>query len=202
MGFFARVRRRPAAAGSRAPWATPVAGLEIELLDDEDCEVPTGEVGEFCVRPTRAQRDLQRLLSRSRGNTARPSATSGTTRGDLGRRDEDGEYYFVDRKADFIRYKGRNISSFAVEAAVSAHPAVQECAAHGVVSAELDSEAELKVAVVRKSGQTVVSARRAGPLRERATPPTSSCPATSSSWTSSRTRRPGACRSSSCASAA
>jgi crotonobetaine/carnitine-CoA ligase len=75
--------------------------------------------------------------------------------GDLGRCDADSEYFFVDRKADYIRYKGRNLSSFAVEATVGAHPAVLECAAHGVASAELESEAELKVVVVCHEGQSL-----------------------------------------------
>ena len=39
--------------------------------------------------------------------------------GDLARRDEDGEFFFFDRKADYVRYKGRNVSSLAVEAAVN-----------------------------------------------------------------------------------
>ena len=75
--------------------------------------------------------------------------------GDLGRRDADGEHFFVDRKADFIRYKGRNIASLEVEAAVAAHPAVAQAAVHGVTSAELEAEAELKVCVVRKPGAQV-----------------------------------------------
>ena len=73
--------------------------------------------------------------------------------GDLGRRGEEGDYFFVDRKADFIRYKGRNIASVEVETAVAAHPAVAQAAAHGVTSAELESEAELKVCVVCKPGE-------------------------------------------------
>ena len=73
--------------------------------------------------------------------------------GDLGRGDEDGDLFFVDRKADFIRYKGRNISSFAVEASVAAHPAVSQCAVHGVTSEELESEAELKACIVLRSGE-------------------------------------------------
>jgi crotonobetaine/carnitine-CoA ligase len=64
----------------------------------------------------------------------------------------------VDRKADFIRYKGRNLSSFAVEAAVSAHPAVAQAAAHGVTAAELESEAEMKVCVVLKPGESLEAA--------------------------------------------
>ena len=155
MGFFARVddgqrRWKPRSLGDAVP------GIEIVLLDDEDCEVPTGEVGEFCVRPTEPHVIFNGYFNDPEA-TLRSFSNLWYHTGDLGRCDEDGEYFFVDRKADFIRYKGRNISSFAVEAAVSAHPAVQECAAHGVVSAVLDSEAEMKVAVVLKPGETVTA---------------------------------------------
>jgi crotonobetaine/carnitine-CoA ligase len=87
-----------------------------------------------------------------------PEATLATFRnlwyhtGDLGRKDQDSEFFFVDRKADYLRYKGRNVSSFAVEAAVNAHPAVAESAAYGVASAELESESEIKVEVVLEPG--------------------------------------------------
>ena len=126
-------------------------GIEARLLDDEDLEVPVGETGELCVRPTEP-------FTVFNGYYNNPEATVKAFRnlwyhtGDLARRDEDGDYFFVDRKQDFIRYKGRNISSFAVEAAVSGHPDVAEVAAHGVTSAELEAEAELKVVVVCKPG--------------------------------------------------
>jgi crotonobetaine/carnitine-CoA ligase len=129
-------------------------GLEVKLLDDGDREVPPGEVGEFCVRPTEPHVIFN-------GYFNAPEATLRAFRnlwyhtGDLGRRDEDGDWFFVDRKADFIRYKGRNVSSFEIEAAVAAHPAVAECAAHGVRSAELEHEAEIKVCVVRRPGAAV-----------------------------------------------
>jgi crotonobetaine/carnitine-CoA ligase len=132
----------------------PQPGIEVKLLDDEDFEVPPGEVGEICVRPTEPYAIFN-------GYFGDPEATLRAFRnlwyhtGDLGRRDEDGETFFVDRKADFIRYKGRNISSFAVEAAVAAHPAVAQVAAHGITSAELEAEAELKVVVVLDAGAEV-----------------------------------------------
>jgi len=130
----------------------PSKGIDVRLLDDDDLEVAPGEVGEFCVRPVEPYTIFN-------GYWRNPEATVSATSnlwyhtGDLGRRDEDGEFFFVDRKADFIRFKGRNVSSFAVEAAVSAHPAVLQCGVHGVVSEELESEAELKACIVRKPGQ-------------------------------------------------
>src|SRR5260370_17753455 len=52
--------------------------------------------------------------------------------GDAVRRDEEGWYYFVDRYKDALRRRGENISSYEVEQAILAHPAVQECAVIGV----------------------------------------------------------------------
>ena len=78
--------------------------MALTLFDDDDREVPNGEVGEFCVRPT----EPYTIFS---GYFRAPEATLATFRnlwyhtGDLGRRDADGDYYFVDRKADFIRHK-------------------------------------------------------------------------------------------------
>ncbi|MFC2027715.1 AMP-binding protein [Chloroflexota bacterium] len=153
LGMFTRL-----ADGSRtyAPGSLgdPVEGIEIKLLDEGDIEVPVGEVGEFCIRPTEPNVIFN-------GYFNNPEATLKAFRnlwyhtGDSGRRDEEGNHFFVDRKADFIRYGGRNISSFAVEAAVSKHPAVKQCAAHGVTSVELEAEAELKVVVVVNEGHQV-----------------------------------------------
>lgn len=90
----------PDAAGVPAP------GIELRLLDDDDREVGVGEVGEFCVRP-----DEPDVLFN--GYFHNPEATLAAYRnlwyhtGDLGRRDGHGQYFFVDRKADYIRYKGR-----------------------------------------------------------------------------------------------
>ncbi|MFN8543398.1 MAG: AMP-binding protein [Candidatus Binatia bacterium] len=132
----------------------PPPGMDVRLLDDDDEEVAVGEVGEFCVRPAAP-------YVIANGYFDDPEATVAAFRnlwyhtGDLGRRDEDGEFFFFDRKADYIRYKGRNVSSFAVEAAVNAHPAVAQSAAYGIRSAELEAEAEIKVDVVVKAGHTL-----------------------------------------------
>ncbi|MCP4577098.1 MAG: ATP-dependent acyl-CoA ligase [Deltaproteobacteria bacterium] len=88
------------------------------------------DVGEFCIRPTEPHVIFN-------GYFQNPEATLGAFRnlwyhtGDLGRCDGEGNYFFADRKADFIRFGGRNISSFTVEAAVNAHPALKQSAAHG-----------------------------------------------------------------------
>ena len=134
----------------------PLPGLEINLLDDTDRQVPDGDVGEFCARPTEPHVIFNGYFNNPEA-TLRSFTNLWYHTGDLGRRDADGDYFFVDRKSDFIRYKGRNISSFAVEATVNSHPAVAQSAAHGVTSAELESEAELKVVVVLKPDQELAA---------------------------------------------
>ena len=52
--------------------------------------------------------------------------------GDVGRQDEAGSFYYVDRHNDALRRRGENIASFEVERTIAAHPAVVDCAVVGV----------------------------------------------------------------------
>ena len=151
MTLFARTPGRdwkPNALGEPQP------GIEVCLLDEEDRVLPAGEVGEIAVRPS----EPHALFN---GYFGDPEATLRAFRnlwyhtGDLGRRDESGDWFFVDRKADYIRFKGRSLSSMAVEAVIQGHPAVARAAAHGVPSRELESESELKVVIVLKPGASL-----------------------------------------------
>ena len=54
--------------------------------------------------------------------------------GDIGRMDQDGWLYFVDRKKDYIRRRGENISSVEMEAVFRSHPAIADVAVHAVRS--------------------------------------------------------------------
>jgi crotonobetaine/carnitine-CoA ligase len=130
----------------------PITGWSVKLVDDDDNEVPPGQIGEFVARP-------ERMWLGTTGYYGKPVETLEFFRnfwmhtGDLGRRDEDGYFYFVDRKKQAIRRRGENISSFEVEAVINSHPAVLESCAVGVPS-EVGEE-EVKVVIVLKEGQTV-----------------------------------------------
>jgi carnitine-CoA ligase len=119
--------------------------FEVILVDDDDNEVPVGEVGEIVCRP----RGPNLMFS---GYWNRPDATVEATRnlwfhtGDLGRLDDDGYLYFVDRKKDALRRRGENISSFEMEKVVYAHPGVKDAAVHAVPS--LVGEDDVKVTLV------------------------------------------------------
>lgn len=127
-------------------------GVEVRLVDQNDCEVPVGETGEMLVR-------TDRPWAMNSGYNANPEASAQAWRngwfhtGDAFRRDEDGFFYFVDRVKDAIRRRGENISSFEVEADVCRHPAVREAAAIAVPSDY--SEDEVMVVVAPVPGKTI-----------------------------------------------
>jgi carnitine-CoA ligase len=136
--------------GEQAPVTSagrPNDDFEVRIFDDDDREVPPGEVGEIVCRPTRPHVMFA-------GYWRRPDATLKVMRnlwlhtGDLGRFDADGWLYFADRKEDYLRHGGENISSQAVEAVFLSHPAIADAAVHAVAS-EL-SEDDVKATVVRR----------------------------------------------------
>lgn len=145
----------------------PLPGVEVALLNDDDRPVPVGEAGQFCVRPTEPH-----VLFNGYFND--PAATVEAWRnlwyhtGDLGRQDGDGDYFFVDRRRDLIRFMGRSIPSVAVEAMLTAHPAVAEAAAFGVATDGLEAEAEIMATVALAPGASVTEEELARFVNERA----------------------------------
>ncbi len=121
----------------------------VRLVDDDDVEVATGEVGEIVCRPNGPN-----LMFAGYWN--RPDSTVEATRnlwfhtGDLGRIDEDGYLFFVDRKKDALRRRGENISSFEMEKTLFGHPGVRDAAVHAVPS-EL-GEDDVKITLVLQEG--------------------------------------------------
>jgi crotonobetaine/carnitine-CoA ligase len=149
-------------AEGEKPWkpnsaGKPVPGVTVRMLDEEDREVPTGQVGEICVRT-----DEPWMMFSGYHNDAEATAEAFRNgwfhTGDLGRLDDDGELFFADRKADYIRYKGRSVASFEVETVAVGHPAVAEVGAVGVACEELEHEAEIKLFVKLKEGHEVAPA--------------------------------------------
>ncbi len=117
-------RLKPASTGRPSK---PI--VEMMIADDALQPLPAGEVGEVCIRS----------VANVRGYWMKPLATEAAfTRdgwfrtGDLGRFDEDGYLYIVDRKKDIIIRGGENISAVEVEAAIYTHPAVAEASVFGL----------------------------------------------------------------------
>jgi crotonobetaine/carnitine-CoA ligase len=131
---------------------TGYPGYEVRVVDEVDRPLGPNQVGELIVRTAEP-------FTMNAGYYGMPAETAEAWRngwfhtGDAFKYDEDGNYYFVDRIKDAIRRRGENISSFEVEAYVTKHPAVQECAAVAVASEH--SEDEVKIVVVPAAGATL-----------------------------------------------
>lgn len=130
----------------------PRTGVTCRLVDEHDIEVAQGEPGELIVRA-----DLPWTMNAGYMNM--PEATAKAWRngwfhtGDVFRQDEDGEYFFVDRRKDTIRRRGENISSIEVETEVLRYPAVDEAVVIGVASEF--TEEEVLAVVVPAAGETI-----------------------------------------------
>ncbi len=149
---------RPGTCGTVRP------GAEVRLVDRNDCEVPVGTVGEMIVR-------TDRPWAMNSGYYKNPEATAEAWRngwfhtGDAFRRDDEGNFYFVDRVKDAIRRRGENISSFEVESEIVAHPDVREAAVIGVPSEYSEDEVMAVIACV--AGREVDCAALIAFLSER-----------------------------------
>jgi crotonobetaine/carnitine-CoA ligase len=151
--------RRPAKPGSSGR-AQP--SLELRIVDDGGAPLPVGATGEIVIRPKRPHAMFE-------GYLGRPESAVGTDgwfhTGDLGRLDDDGDLFFVDRRADHIRRRGHNVSSAEIEAVVGAHPAVADVAAYAVAAD--DAEDEVMVTVVPRPGHDLAVADLLAFCRDR-----------------------------------
>lgn len=127
-------------------------GVDLRLVDANDCEVATGEIGELIIRTDRPWA-MNSGYHRNAEATAKAWRNGWFHTGDAFRKDAEGYFYFVDRIKDAIRRRGENISSFEVEADVGLHPDVREVAAIGVPSPL--GEDEVMVVVAPVAGRTV-----------------------------------------------
>jgi long-chain acyl-CoA synthetase len=127
----------------------PVAGVELRIVDDDDLEVPRGEVGEICCRSPFVMQ----------GYWHDSNLTADTTRGgwlhtgDMGYVDDDGYLFIVDRKKDLIIRGGFNVFPRDVEDALLEHAAV---AAAGVVGKpdEVHGEEVVAFVALREGAET------------------------------------------------
>ena len=129
-------------------WAA-CSWIEVKIFDENDKELPQGQVGEVVVRSWVV----------TDGYYKDPRPTAQTIRngwfhtGDLGRFDAEGYLYIVGRKKEMIKVGGEIVFEPEVEAAIHKHPAVAEVAVVGVAD-KLRGEVP-KAYVVLKEGQNI-----------------------------------------------
>ncbi|MER8844836.1 MULTISPECIES: long-chain fatty acid--CoA ligase [Mesorhizobium] len=107
----------------------PLPSTEIAIRDDDDNNVPLGEVGEICIRGPQVMAGYWNRPD----ETAKVMTKDGFFKsGDMGFMDDRGFTKIVDRKKDMILVSGFNVYPTELEEVVAAHPGVLEVAAIGV----------------------------------------------------------------------
>jgi long-chain acyl-CoA synthetase len=131
--------RKPGSVG------IPVWGVEVRIVDEMDKEVGVEELGEIVIRGHNVMK----------GYYGKPDATAESFRsgwfhtGDIGKMDEDGYIYIVDRVKDMIIRGGFNIYPREVEEVLMTHPAVSLAAVIGVPNDQYGEE--VKAFIVPKA---------------------------------------------------
>ncbi len=123
----------------------PISSTEIDIRDEDGNSLPTGEVGEICIRGPQVMAGYWQRPD----ETAKAMTPDGFFRsGDMGFMDERGYTKIVDRKKDMILVSGFNVYPNEVEEVAASHPGVLECAAIGVPDEH--SGETVKLFVVKK----------------------------------------------------
>ncbi|WP_155769380.1 AMP-binding enzyme, partial [Mycobacterium asiaticum] len=138
---------RPRKAGSIG---TPVEGVEMRVVDGNGAEVAQGEPGEIQIRGHNVMKGYWNLPDATKATVSEDGWLS---TGDVGRVDEDGYFFIVDRTKDMIIRGGYNVYPREIEEVLYEHPAVAEAAVVGVPHDELGEE--VGAAVALKKGASV-----------------------------------------------
>lgn len=130
----------------------PVPTVEIQVIDAAGDAVPTGDVGEICIKGP--------IIMKGYWN--KPDATAETLvdgwlrTGDIGYVDDEGFVFITDRKKDMIIRGGENIYCVEIEERLVGHPDIADAAVYGVPHPELGEE--VKATVQLESGSTLSEA--------------------------------------------
>lgn len=128
---------------------TPIDNVEMKIIDGDGHQVQPGELGEIAIRGPNVMLGYWNCLD----DTAQVIKNGWFHTGDIGRMDEDGFFYIVDRLKDMINVSGFKVYPTEVENVLYQHPAVAEVAVYGVID-RMKGEI-VKTNIVLKAGQSL-----------------------------------------------
>ena len=139
----------------------PLVGVQARIVDPQDrTPVAVGEVGEVAVRGPNVMAGYWNKAEQ----TAAVLVNGWYHTGDLGRLDEEGYLYLVDRAKDMIVTGGENVYSTEVEDVLYRHPAVMEAAVFGIPDPRWGEA--VHAVVVPRAGASVSEAELVAHCRE------------------------------------
>ena len=123
----------------------PAPSTDMRIVDDNKQPLGVNEVGEIQIKGPQV---MKGYYDKPEETDKVLTADGWFSTGDVGKMDEDGYFFIVDRKKDMINVSGFNVYPNEIEEYVAAHPKVMECAAIGVPSEK--SGEVVKLFVVKK----------------------------------------------------
>ncbi|MBN2190968.1 MAG: long-chain fatty acid--CoA ligase [Candidatus Aureabacteria bacterium] len=106
----------------------PLKNVSIKIVDDDEKELPAGEIGEIIVKGPNVMKGYLNL----KDETAKAVRGGWLFTGDIGKVDEDGYLYIIDRKKDMILSHGLNVYPREIEQVLYQHPSIRDAAVVGV----------------------------------------------------------------------
>lgn len=107
-------------------------GYKARICDTNDNELPPGEVGEIQIKGERGRSVMLEYYNNPEATENTFSIDGWLKTGDQGYQDDNGWFYFVDRKVNMVKRSGENISTTELEEILEQHPAIAEAAVIGV----------------------------------------------------------------------
>jgi long-chain acyl-CoA synthetase len=127
----------------------PIWGVEMAIMREDGTMAEVDEVGEVVIRGHNIMKGYF-----NKPEATREAIVNGWFHsGDLGRVDEDGFYFIVDRKKEIIIRGGMNIYPSEIEQALYKHPKIAECAVIGIPD-DIRGE-EVRYVIAPRAGETI-----------------------------------------------
>ena len=128
----------------------PVEGFEAKVVNEYDQDLQSNKIGELLIRPTKPFSMLLEYYKKH-DKTVESFRNFWFHTGDYVYQDDEGYFYFVERKKDIIRRRGENIAPFSIEMVANTHPKILESIAVGVPSEMGEEEVKLCVTLLPDS---------------------------------------------------
>jgi long-chain acyl-CoA synthetase len=125
---------QPRVGSFGVPLPNTVAGIADP---DKDEFLPVGETGELVVKGPQVFKGYWNNPEETKKMSMTVNGERWLRTGDLVRMDEEGYFYFYDRKRDMIKYKGLAVFAREVEEVLCSHPQVKEAGVIGVPDADV-----------------------------------------------------------------
>lgn len=130
-------------------------GYEVRIADMNDEELPHGATGEIQVKGVRGRSLMLEYFHKPEATAETFTADGWLKTGDQGYQDDNGWFYFVDRKSNMVKRQGENISTTELEDVLCEHPKIAEAAVIGVPDPIRDQA--IKAFVLLQPGETMTT---------------------------------------------